>query len=141
MKTTRRKMAMRQMMLGRQAACMCVSVDSSHGSCTYLIHKHSSKFNGIQRLLLFYMNLQVVFWGRGEVDLYSGKYGMHSETAQEPLNSTHYYFTPGFFSVFSCISAVFLSVLSVSFKNKTFDITIAAGAALDIIQRTTTGLC
>ena len=122
MKTTRRKIAVRQMMLGRQAACMCVSVDSSHGSCTYHIHKHSSKFNGIQRLLLFYMNLQVVFWGRGggkstyiqenTVCILRGKYGMHSETAQEPLNSTHYYFTPGFLSVFSLFSLCFLSVFS-----------------------------
>ena len=30
---------MKQMMLGRQTACMCVSVDSSHENCTYHIHK------------------------------------------------------------------------------------------------------
>ena len=78
-------------MLGRQTACMCVSVDSSHENCSYHIQKYSCKFNGIQRPFLFYMNLQVALGGGGvdlysrstyirgrliiEVDLYSGKYG------------------------------------------------------------------
>ena len=66
----------RQMMLGRQTACMCVSVDSSHENCSYHIQKYSCKFNGIQRPFLFYMNLQVALGGGGgrlifEVDLYS----------------------------------------------------------------------
>ena len=74
-------MAMRQMMLGRQGACTCVSVDSSHEKCTYHILKYSCKFNGIQRPFLLYMNLRVVFFflGGGRliigVGLYSGKYG------------------------------------------------------------------
>ena len=58
-------MAMRQMMPGRQTACMCVSVDSSHENCSYHSHKYSCKFNGIQRPFFFYMNLQVVFGGGG----------------------------------------------------------------------------
>ena len=61
--TTRMKIAMRQMTLGRQTACMCVSLDSSHENCSYHIHKYSCKFNGIQRPFLFYMNLQVVLGG------------------------------------------------------------------------------
>ena len=52
-KTTKMKIAMRQMMLGRQTACMCVSVDSSHENCTYHIHQYSCKVNGIQRPFLF----------------------------------------------------------------------------------------
>ena len=69
--TTRMKMPMRQLMLNRQTACMRVSVNSSHDNCTYHNHKYLCKVNGIQRLFLFYMNLQVAFWG---VHLYSGKY-------------------------------------------------------------------
>ena len=46
-------MAMRQMMLGRQTACMCVSVDSSHENCSYHIHKYLRNFNEIQRPFLF----------------------------------------------------------------------------------------
>ena len=58
-------MAMIQMMLDRQTACMCVSVNSSHENCSYHTHKYSCKFNGIQRpFLFFYMNLQVVFGER-----------------------------------------------------------------------------
>ena len=57
------KIAMRQMLFGRQTACMCVSEHSSHENCSYHIHKYLRKFNGIQRPFLFYMNLQVVFGG------------------------------------------------------------------------------
>ena len=46
-----------------KTACMCVSVDSSHESCSYHIQKYSRKFNEIQRPFLFYMNLRVVFGG------------------------------------------------------------------------------
>ena len=56
------KIAMRPMVLDRETACMCVSVDSSHENCSYHIDKYSIKFNGIQRPFLFYMNLQVVFF-------------------------------------------------------------------------------
>ena len=74
-------MAMRQRMPGRQAACMCVSVDSSHANCPYHIHKYSCNFNGIQRPFPFLHESCGGIWGGGgrlifRVDLYSGKYGM-----------------------------------------------------------------
>ena len=73
--TTSMKIAVRQMMLGRQAACMCVSVDSSHGTVHTMSTSIPVHLIGYTDLFFFDMNYRVVFggWFIFGVDLYSGK--------------------------------------------------------------------
>ena len=77
--TTSIKIAVRQK-IGRQAACMCVSVDISHR--TVHVHKYSCTSNRIHGPFLFYMNYRVVLGGRHifGVDLYSGKCSIYTYT-------------------------------------------------------------
>ena len=73
--TTSMKIAARQMMFGGQAACMCVSVDSSHGTVHNMSTNIPVHLIGYMDLFLFDLNYRVVFGGRliFGVDLYSGK--------------------------------------------------------------------
>ena len=59
--TTSMKIAVRQMMLGRQAACMCVSVDSSYGTVHIMSTSIPVHLIGYTDLFFFYMNYLVVF--------------------------------------------------------------------------------
>ena len=72
---TSMKIAVRQMILGRQAACMCVSVENSHGTVHIMSTSIRVHLRGYMDLFIYYMNYQVVFGGQliFEVDLYSGK--------------------------------------------------------------------
>ena len=69
-------MAMRHMILGRQAACMCVSVDSSHENCSY--HPQIRVNLMEYRDLFFLHEYSGGIWVGVGVDLYSGKYGTQS---------------------------------------------------------------
>ena len=73
--TTSMKIAVRQMMLGGQAACICVSADSSHETVHIMSTSTPVRLIGYIDLFLFYINYRVVFGGRliFGVDLYSGK--------------------------------------------------------------------
>ena len=78
--TTSIKIAVRQMMLGRQAACSVGISRHQSWNCTYHVHKYSCTSNRIDGPFLLYMNCLVVFWGRliFGVDLYSGKCSLYT---------------------------------------------------------------
>ena len=61
--TTSMKIAMRPMMLGRQAACMCVSVDSSYGTVHIMATSIPVHLIGYTDLLTFLHEFSCGIWG------------------------------------------------------------------------------